>query len=232
MEIRGERQCTACGRHWSYYETGEVSCPACGSARSVSVDDPEPHTAGTATLDLSPVREQVDEEPLRAVADEAASVAAAYLRSAGFVHAGELQPLGSTYLAAAELRRVGATLGRLMDISDAEELYLLDLLRGADTGHRPDPADVPGTLHAERGLAVAAAVDVYLSDIRRVRGSEDRPLDRALSAIRTRQKRVEALDGEVDPGEAERLVRAIRDVSAYWREDDAGALDRATGRLD
>lgn len=232
MEIRGERRCTACGRRWSYYETGEVSCPDCGSLRSVSVEEPEPHTAGTATLGLSPVRQQVDDRPLREVADESASVAADFLRSAGFVHAGELQPLGDTYLAAAELRRVGATLGRLMDISDAEELYLLELLRGADTGDRPDPGDVPETLHPERGLAVAATVDTYRSDIRRVRGSGDRPLDRALSAIRTRQKRIEALDGDVDPGEAERLVRAVRDVSAYWRESDESALARATERFD
>ena len=232
MEIRGERQCSACGRRWSYYETGDVSCPDCGSVRSVSVDDPKPHTAGTVTLDLSPVRKQVGEEPLREVADEAASVTAAYLRGAGFVHAGELQPLADTYLAAAELRRVGTTLGRLMDVSDAEEFYLLDLLRGADTGNRPDPADVPETLSPERGLAVAAAVDVYLSDIRRVRESEDRPFDRALSAIRTRQKRIEALDGEVDPGEAEQLVRAVRDAGAYWREDDAEALARASKRFD
>jgi len=231
MEIRGERECTACGTRWSYYETGEITCPSCGSVRSVGVGDPATHTAGTGTLDLSPVRELVEKRPLREVADEAADVAAGYLRTAGFVHAGELQPLGETYLAAAELRRVGVTLGRLMDATDEEELYFLSLLRGADSGERPAPAEVPEALWPERGLAVAAAVDGYLSDLRQVREGEDPELDRAVSAIRTRRKRIEALDGDIDPGEAERLARAVRDVSAYWRDGDETALARATERF-
>jgi DNA-directed RNA polymerase subunit RPC12/RpoP len=39
MKIRGERECKDCGARWSYYETGSVSCPECGSRRSVGVDD-------------------------------------------------------------------------------------------------------------------------------------------------------------------------------------------------
>jgi len=232
MEIPGERECTACGARWSYYETGEVTCPGCGSIRSVGVDEPATHTAGRARFDLSAVRKQVEEQPPRAVADEAADVAADYLRTAGFVNAGELQPLDDTYLAAAELRRVGATLGRVMDTTDEEELHLLVLLRGADSGERPAPAEVPETLHPERGLAVAAAVDAYLSDLRRVRDGGDPHLDRTLSTVRTRQKRIEALDGDIEPEEAERLVRAVRDVSAYWREEDETALVRATERFE
>lgn len=232
MELPGERECTDCGTRWSYYETGEVTCPDCGSIRSVGVDDPETHTAGTATLDLSAVRRQVDETALRAVADEAADIAADYLRTAGFVRAGELQPLTDTYLAAAELRRVGATLGRLMDVTDGEEIYFLALLGGADSGDRPAAEDVPGTLRPERGLGVAAAVDAYLSDLRQVRERESREVDRALSVITTRQKRIEALDGDVSPSESEQLVRAVRDVSAYCREGDETALVRATERFD
>jgi uncharacterized Zn finger protein (UPF0148 family) len=232
MELPGERECTDCGARWSYYETGEVTCPECGSIRSVGVGDPATHTAGTERFDLSAVREQVEERPLRRVADEAADVAADYLRTAGFVHAGELRPLTDTYLAAAELRRVGATLGRLMEMTDTEEIYFLTLLRGADHDERPASADVPRTLSPERSLAVAAAVDAYLSDLRQVRDGTDRPLDRALSPIRSRQKRIEALDGEIDPAEAEQLVRAVRDVSAYYREGDETALVRATERFD
>lgn len=232
MEIPGNRECTACGAQWSYYETSEVTCPECGSIRSVGVEESATHTAGRARFNLSAVRERVDEEPLRTVADEAADVAAEYLRTAGFVHAGELQPLDGTYLAAAELRRVGATLGRLMDVTSGEELYLLALLRGADRGERPAPADVPETLHPERGLAAAATVDTYLSDLRRVRNGQDRSLDRTLSTVHTRRKRIEALDGDVGPREAERLVRAARDVSAYWCGDDETALARATERFE
>jgi len=231
MEIPGERECTACGAQWSYYETGEVTCPRCGSVRSVGVEEPATHTAGRATLDLSAVREQVKEQPPRMVADEAADVAADYLRTAGFVDAGELRPLDDTYLAAAELRRVGATLGRVMNTTDEEELHLLVLVRGADHGERPAPEDVPETLYPERGLAVAAVVDAYLSDLRQVRNSQDRHIDRALSTISTRQRRIEALDGDINPDEAERLVRAVRDVSAYWRGGDETALARATERF-
>jgi uncharacterized Zn finger protein (UPF0148 family) len=231
MEIPGERECTACGARWSYYETGEVTCPECGSIRSVGTEEPATHTAGRARLELSEVREMVDEQPLRAVADEAADVAAEYRRTAGYVHAGELRPLEDTDLAAAELRRVGATLARVMETTDEEDLHLLALLRGADSGERPAPADVPETLHPERGLAVAATVDGYLSDLRRIRDGEDSRLTRVLSTIRTRQKRIEALDGDVDPGEAERLVRAVRDVSVYWREETETALARATERF-
>lgn len=235
MEISGERECTDCGVRWSYYKTGAVACPDCGSLRSVGVDDPATHTAGTTTLDLSPVRDQLEHQPLRAVADEAADAAAGYLRDAGFVHAGELQPLGDSYLAAAELRRVATTLGRVMDISDAEQLHLLTLLRGADSGDRPPPEAVPETLFPERGLAVAAGVDAYLSDLRKLRGRaehEDPPLDRVVSTVRARQKRLEALDGDVDPADAERLVRAVRDLGAYWRAEDTTALARASRRFD
>jgi len=232
MEISGERECTDCGTRWSYYETGTVACPDCGSLRSVGVDDPATHTAGAAEFDLSPARELVDEQPLRSVADEAAALAGEYLRTAGFVRAGELQPLDDTYLAAAELRRVGRTLGRVMDMRDAERLYFLSLLRGADTGERPAPEAVPDTLHPERGLAVAASVDAYLSDLRAVRDDERGRLDRVVSTIRARQKRIAALDGDIDPVTAERLVDATRDVGVYRREDDERVLARAAGRFD
>ena len=232
MEIPGERECTDCGARWSYYETGAVACPDCGSLRSVGVDDPATHTAGAAALDLSSALELVDEQPLRRVADEAAERAREFLRTAGFVHAGELQPLDDTYLAAAELRRVGATLGRVVDLRDAERLYFLTLLRGAEAGERPAPEAVPDTLHPERGLAVAASVDAYLSDLRTLRDDDRGRLDRVVSTIRARQKRLAALDGALDPATAERLVEATRDVGVYWREGDERALARAAGRFD
>jgi len=233
MEIRGARECSDCGTRWSYYETGEIECPSCGSLRSHSVDEPAEHTAGAATLDLSSVRAMVDDHPLRAVADSAAEECRSYLRSVGFVHAGDLQPLDSTCLAATELRRVGTTLGRVMTVDDEEKRYVLSLLNGADSGERPGPAEVPETLYPERGLAVAAAVETYLGDLRRVLDDDREPaVVRVLSEVTARRKRIEALDGAVDPAEAEQLVRAVRDLSAFVREGDETALARADQRFE
>lgn len=231
MDVRGERECQSCGAQWSYYETGEITCPECGSVRSVGLDDPTPHTASDADLDLTAVRNEIDEVPFDKLAEDAAEEARTYTRQAGFVHAGELQPLEDTFLAASELRRVGRTLGRVMRVEDDEELYFLELLRLADQDDRPDPGDVPETLHPERGLAVAASVEFYLDDIRQVHEKRESEVDQVLSAVRARRKRIEALDGDIDPTETEQLVRILRDVSAYLREGDETALARALDRL-
>ncbi|WP_267162240.1 DUF7117 family protein [Halovenus salina] len=231
MELRGERECQSCGTKWSYYETGEITCPACGSIRSVGLDEPTAHTAGAAELDLTDIRNEVGDVSIETLADDAAEAARTYLRSVGFVDAGELQPLSDTVLAASELRRVGATLGRVMRVDEDEELYLLELLRLADQNDRPAPDEVLETLAPERGLGVAAAVDIYLRDLGRVYEDRDPDADRVLSSLRSRRKRIEALDGDVDPTEAEGLVRTTRDVSAYLRQDDEAALARALERL-
>jgi len=231
MEVRGERECSACGARWSYYETGEITCPECGSVRSVGVGDRAEHTAGVAELDLAAIKADVGDEQLRELADRAAEAAREHLRAAGFVHAGELQPLSDTYLAASELRRVGATLGRLMQVDEPERRYFYDLLQGADRNERPAPEDVPGTLHPERGLAVAASVERYMNDLRRVHEDREAAVDSVLSGVTARRKRIEALDGDVDPTEAERLVSTLRDLSAYLLEGDETALARAQERL-
>ena len=231
MEIRGERECSACGHRWSYYETGGVTCPECGSHRSTGVGERAEHTAGTGGFDLTPVREAVDEESLAAVAEDAADRAADYVRQAGFVHAGDLQPLDDTYLSAVELRRVGTTLARRLQVTDEEELYFLTLLRGGDQGERPEPEAVPDSLRAERGLAVAAAVDAYVSDLRRVPGEPEPAVGEVLSRLRAHRKRIEALDGDVAPEESERIVRTVRDLGTYLTADDETALARARSRL-
>jgi uncharacterized Zn finger protein (UPF0148 family) len=231
MKIRGERECTACGARWSYYETGEIACPDCGSIRSVGVDERTEHTAGTADLDMTPVMADVDEADIRTLADRAGEHTREYLRSVGFVHAGALQRLDETYLAASELRRVGTTLGRLLQIDDCERLYFYELLRGAARGDRPAPDDVPETFWPERALAIAASTDVYVRDLRRVYEEREQAVDRALSAVTGRRKRIEALDGSVEPAEAEQLVRTLRDLHAYLRDGDETALARVQERF-
>jgi len=118
-----------------------------------------------------------------------------------------------------------------MQVEDDEELYFYDLLRGADQDDRPDPGNVPETLYPERGLAVAASAEAYVRDVRRVYEDREPAVDSVLEGVTARRKRIEALDGDVDPAEAESLVLTLRDLSAYLREDDEAALARAQERL-
>lgn len=236
MKIRGDRECTDCGARWSYYETGSVTCPECGSIHSVGVGDRQRHTASAVEFDLSPVRRSLEDgDSIREVAREAAEVCATYCRKQGFVHGGDLRPLTDEYLAAAELRRVGSELGRRMRHDDAEELYFLSLLRGADQGDRPDSADCPESLRAVRGLALAGAVDAYVHDLRLYLDDEfdgvTDPYRRLAGRITERRKRVEAVDGDVPVAEVDRLVGATRDLGRAVADDDETALATARERL-
>ncbi|WP_135852869.1 DUF7117 family protein [Halorussus salinus] len=185
MKVRGQRECKDCGARWSYYETGSVECPDCGSLRSVGVDDERNlHTDTPVEFDLTEVREDVDARPLREIADRAGDLAGEYVRKRGFVRGGDLRPLDDAYLAAQELRHAADVVGRGLDLSDDEEWYFLALLRGADAdpetdrdGHptdsdrgpaadqRPAPDEVPESMHSIRGLAYADAVAEYRGDM-------------------------------------------------------------------
>lgn len=234
MRIRGQRECRDCGTRWSYYDTGSVDCPACGSIRSRGLDDERTlHTRGAATLDLGDVRAAVDERPLAEVAEEAKRACRAYVRQDGFVDGGDLLPLGDGHLAARELVHVADLVGRAADRTEAEELYLLALLRAADAGERPAPDEVPDSMRAARGLAAAEAVRAYRSDVREWLAEDSRPEVReTLGRLDQHAKRVSALQGEVVPSTAESLVAAARALSAYLREGDEGELATADEHLD
>jgi hypothetical protein len=214
MRIRGERECRDCGTRWAYYETGSIDCPACGSVRSRGLDEERVlHTRGAATLDLTPVRDAVDDRPLAAVADDAGRACRAYVRQDGFVDGGDLRPLP--------------------DGHQREELYLLALLRSADDGERPPPGEVPASLRAARGLAAAEGVRAYRGDVRA--WLEDHPHPEArepLGRLDQHAKRLEALQGDVPPSSAETLVAAARALGTYLRDDDEAALARAGEHLD
>jgi hypothetical protein len=233
MELRGERECRECGRRWSYFETESIACPDCGSPRSVSVDEATVHTGTRATLDLSDARGAVDEGPLDRVATLAVEAAREYRRESGFVAGGDLRPLDDEALLAAEVETVGTTLSRALQHTDEAEHYFLTLLRAPVDGERPGPDAVPDALRAERGLAVSRAVGEYRRDLRASvdEDSVDAPLASALSAIRAHRERIDALDGDVEPREAERRVGAVRDVYAYLQRDDEAAIARIAERL-
>ncbi|WP_135661900.1 DUF7117 family protein [Halorhabdus rudnickae] len=232
MRIRGERECKDCGARWSYYETGSVTCPDCGSLRSVGVADRQLHTASPAELDLTDARADLDREPLGTVAGRAGETAATFVREHGFVHAGELQPLDATFVAATELRHAGAEIARMLRIDDAEEAYLLALLDGAESGKRPSPDDVPDSMVSVRGLAAASAVADYRRDVRRYLADDpDAAARKILGRIEDHRTRIEALDGAVAPETADALVEATRDVGTYLIEADA-TLAPARKRLE
>jgi uncharacterized Zn finger protein (UPF0148 family) len=232
MKIRGARECKACGSQWSYYETGSIECPDCGSLRSVGVDDRTEHTDSPASLDLSPVVERLEADSLSAVATDAAERCQEYTRKRGFIRAGDLEPLDATYVAAVELRYVAAELARSMRVSDEEELFFLSLLRGAEAGDRPPAAEVPDSLVAARGLATAAIVDAYRRDLTRyLDDNPNQSARRTLGQLVDHKKRIEALDGAVPAETSEAVLQALTDLSHFVALGDEGALATAQERL-
>lgn len=231
MEIRGERECKDCGRRWSYFETGEIECPDCGSLRSVGTGSRARHTDGHEDLELTDLVAEVDERPLSELADEIGERCRSYLATRGFIRGGQLRALDDAYLVAAELREAVDLYSRLRDPTDPETLYVVSLLRAADTGERPAADEVPPRLREARGLAAAAAVSEYRSEIRTLYDDVEPEAVTVLSTLRDRAKRVQALDGDVAPAHADGLVAAARELGRALITDDESALAAARERL-
>lgn len=233
MKIRGERRCNECGATWSYYETGSVECPGCGSIHSVGIDERTEQTDKPTDFDLSPARKMIDEQPLKDVASLAKSDAREYVRSRGFISRGEIRPLDERYVAAQELAYAAAEIERRYDLDENgdEAFYFLSLLRGADVGDRPPAEEVPHSMRFARGLAAAASVRIYRQDVLSWLADDSTPVCRILEMLGEHVKRIEALDGDVSPESADTLVFAARDAGTFVREDEEGALSRATDRL-
>jgi len=233
MKIRGTRECQSCETRWSYYETGSITCPNCGAMRSVGVDEARrTHTDSPAELDLEPVRRTLATEPLDHVVDDLKERLRGYTRKRGFINGGELQPLDDRYLAARELLHASDLAARSHGPSEAEELYVLELLGGAESGEWPPETDFPNSLSAARGLAVADAVAAYRRDLRT--WLDDHPDPEAantLGSLRDQLKRAEALQGEIPVDTADELVAAAREIGDSLRSDDADALASARDRL-
>ncbi|MFB6170036.1 MAG: TFIIB-type zinc ribbon-containing protein [Haloarculaceae archaeon] len=234
MKVRGERECKECGTRWSYYETGSVECPSCGSLLSVGTDEERKlHTASTAELDLSDARLRLDgPRGVEASAEAAAEACRAWIRRQGFLGGGELLPLSDRHLAVAELANVAGELARRMTVDDDEEYHYLTLLRGAEEGERPEPEAVPDSLREARGLAVGQAVSEYVSEVRTYLDEHpDSEGRRLVERIGDHAKRVRAVDGAVPPEDAERLVAATRALQRYLAGEESALLD-AESRLD
>ena len=238
MEIRGERECTDCGTRWSYYDTGAVACPDCDSLRSVGVDEDRAlHTTTAAEFDLTEARTAWDARPEDEAVDVVKAACRAFVRGNGFVHAGELVAFDGRRLAARELANAVDVVGRTRSFETEPdvEFYVLALLRGADAGDRPDAADVPEVMREARGLAVADLVERYRRDVREWLEATGHDLVPAandvLTGLESHQKRVQALQGDVDPRDADALYEAARGLNDYLRDGDEDAVVEATERL-
>ena len=233
MKIRGERECTECGTRWSYFETGSVDCPGCGSLRSVGQNDPRVHTDVPAPFDLTPVRAEIDDCSIEELADRAGDHCRSFVRQRGFITGGELRDLDDRYLAANELRHVAHLLTQSRSPTDSQRRYFLAMLEGADDGERPEPDELPASLWSARGLAVADAVLDYRREL--ARWADDRTLAGeargTLAALEDHATRIRLLEGDVDPEIAESLLTATRELASAIREDDELALARASDRL-
>ncbi|QCC47631.1 DUF7117 family protein [Halobellus limi] len=233
MRIRGRRRCKDCGREWSYYETGSVTCPDCGSLRSVGVGERERHTDSAVELDLSEHRAALGEHTdIDDVADELKTTLRDYVRQRGFVRGGELLTVDDTVLAAAELLHAVDVFERTRDPDEATRLYVLGLLRGADDGERPAPSAVPDPMTDARGLAYASVLSEFCSDLGTwLDDNPDPAASRVRETIDTHVTRVEAVHGDVPVESSEALVTASRELVAYLTEDDEAALSTARDRL-
>jgi hypothetical protein len=234
MRIRGHRRCQDCGREWSYFDTGRVACPDCGSLRSVGTGDRERHTDAPVELDLSAHRAALDDATdVDDIADDLKTTLREYVRQRGFVRGGDLRTVDDTLLAAAELLHAVDVYGRIRGApEDSVRLYLLDLLAGADDGARPDPARVPDPMADARGLAYAEVLDRFCTDLGTWLDDHPDPAgERVRERLDTQVRRVSAVYGDVPVRESETLVRVARDLVRYLTTDDEAALSTAEERL-
>ena len=231
MRIRGDRTCRDCGATWSYFETGSVACPECGSMRSSGSGDRSRHTDGTVELDLEEPRSMAAEGDLEDAVREASPRCLEYIRQRGFVDGGALLVLDDEYVHAQELRHAAVLLPTHVELRATERSYLLALLE-ADSD-RPAVERVPDRFRSARGLGIAAAVRDYRDELRT--WLDDQP-DRSaasglLESLGERVKRIQALDGEVPPSEAADLLRAGRATGRYCRDGDEESLETARSML-
>lgn len=239
MEVRGIRECQSCGARFSYYETGSPACPECGSVYTVGVGDRELHTDRPADLDFEKALAALDSGADRDAGQAAAAVARTYVNRRGFVNGGDLRPLDDAYVAAHEVKHVAALLDRATPRGVGGETvdreYVSSLLTAASEGDRPPAAAVPESMHGPRGLGVADAIRDYHDELKTWldREGSDRPVSSLLERLDSHVRRLEALDGGVDPAESERLLVAARRLGAVCSKetDDLDAVEDALGSV-
>jgi hypothetical protein len=250
MEIRGQRQCSECGQEWSYFDTGQVACPACGSLKSVGRGQRETHTDSAVELDLSNHQQALDSETdITTITDDLTTTLRDYIRQRGFLNGGTLQAPDETLLSAAELLHAVDVLDRRRRPTDETRLYVTKLLAGTDDGYRPTPDSVPTSMTAARGLAYTEILSRFHQDFGKWLSEESsimsvstegttatRDSELSVSQLRERFRtyltRSEALQGDIPVETSEIFLTVARKLHEGAVNDDIDALEIARTELD
>lgn len=221
MEVRGIRECKDCGTQWSYYETGSPECPECGSMHSVGIGERRAHTDRPAELDLEGALDALADERYREAGDAADETARQYVLRRGFVSGGDLRSLTDAYLVAHEVRHVAHHLRRSMTTGlggeDVDLEYVKRLFEAANEGSRPPAEAVPEAMTGPRGLAVADAVSDYHDALKSWVDTTDVAvdIDGPLEQVDNHVRRIQALEGTVEPEQADQLLEAVRAIGTF-----------------
>ena len=236
MKIRGTRQCNSCDTKWSYYDTGSVACPACGSIRSVGVDEErKQHTDTPVTLEVDSIKQQLaaDSTSINDVAPELLRTLRSYTRKRGFIRGGTLRELDEQYLGTHELIHATDICTRSHRTTELDELYVLELFTAVSEGSRITHTDVPQRLHPARGAGYTDAVSAYRRDLDiYLESTPDADAKDAVTRLQTHLKRADALEGDIPLETAETLVMFAHEIAAYLLDADSDALASARNRLD
>lgn len=221
MRVRGVRSCNECETEWSYFDTGSIVCPQCGSIASVGLGDRRLHTDAPVRLEL-PIESIDDPTTIEDVADIIERRCRRYRNRRGFIRGGELRRLDDQFLLAHELLEIAADhrrQGRSSPRSDAALGYDLSILDAViRNGRPPDPDEVPRERHRHRGLGHSLALGSYLRDLKAWletnEGTDDGPRV-LIGEIEEHLRRIEALEGDVEPREVDGLVHAVRAIRRH-----------------
>ncbi|XGI84437.1 hypothetical protein ACEU6E_04095 [Halorutilales archaeon Cl-col2-1] len=214
MEIRGDRRCLECGYEWSYFETNRIRCPDCGSMRSESTSSGQFDTQGSANSGIG-FNELVSKTAsFEETLSEAEESCRKFVSNYGFIDAGELQPPSPEYVMAAEVTEIAnGLLTSRGDVDDEEREYVIDLLRGIESGEPPAPEERPSSLDSYHALAVARLVDEYSKEIRRYARMNETDVPSEIETARDKAKRTQATSGERHDA-----VDGLRDLREAYEE--------------
>ncbi|MFB6186034.1 MAG: hypothetical protein ABEI86_04100 [Halobacteriaceae archaeon] len=228
MEIKGYRECRECGHQWSYYETGNIQCPECGSIKSTGIDERRLHTNTPVEIDITSIQSLVSNDEFRQAGQLAAEEARNYTIRRGFIQEGELIQCDDRIFSCHELRNLGNYINRTTSITDETEYYFIETIQAVKNKGRPDQQAIPMKLRSIRGLAYARTAKDYLNAVMTwVEYTDQQPPSRGVFE-RTKEniKRVEALDGDISVRDSERIYEIVTNLYSYCTTGEVSTYEQ------